>query len=187
MADDTARMVAIFAYGSLMWDFTLPYITRRSPAILHGYRRSLCFLSWSYRGTPKQPGLILGLDAHPGASCVGHAMHIDESEEQAALEYFDERELIRGVYERQSIKLQTADGGRELRAHAYISRTDHPQYVGNTLSTTAAADIVATGIGSRGTAFEYLAKTVEALRKAHVQVEPELEVVLATAEAIVRR
>ena len=175
----------IFGYGSLLWDYSLPYVIRRTPVVLHDFRRSLCFLSWSYRGTREKPGLILGLDAHQGSSCAGQALHIAAADEEAALQHFDEREQINGVYRRQLVTLEQPDG-QTLQAHAYISRRDHPQYCGDTLSTAMAAEIVASGVGTRGTALEYLANTVEALRTAEVR-DPALERVLAAATEVARQ
>ena len=81
-------MPSFFAYGSLMWDRSLPYVTARTPAVLHGYRRSLCIFSWSYRGTRAAPGLILGLEADGTSACAGCALHVADADERAALECF---------------------------------------------------------------------------------------------------
>src|SRR5918996_725222 len=58
----------VFGYGSLMWNpgFATP---ETRGARLHGWHRAFCIYSEHYRGTPRQPGLILGL--LPGGSCRG--------------------------------------------------------------------------------------------------------------------
>ena len=58
---DGAQPVWIFAYGSLIWDPEFSY-AESEPALLRGYHRSFCLYSYDYRGTPAQPGLVLGLD-----------------------------------------------------------------------------------------------------------------------------
>ena len=56
----TAKPYWVFAYGSLMWNpgFATP---ETQAARLHGWHRAFCIYSEHYRGTPKRPGLILGL------------------------------------------------------------------------------------------------------------------------------
>ena len=182
-----SRTTAFFAYGSLLWEHSLPFVTARSPAVLHGFRRRLCLYSWAYRGTRDNPGLVLGLDAHAASACIGAALHVNRSDEEAALKYFDERELILGIYSRQRVTLNTAAGsGSELvmSAHAYIAVPTHEQYCGE-LSVAHAAELVATGVGTRGTALEYLTNTVAALRQASVR-EPGLERVLHEANVLRR-
>jgi cation transport protein ChaC len=166
---------SFFAYGSLLWERSLPFVVARTPAVLQGHRRLLCMYSWTYRGTREAPGLVLGLEAREGSSCVGAALRVHD--EQEALQYFDERELINGIYNRRLVKLATADG--EGVAHAYVADSSHEQYCGD-LPLPHAANLVATGVGTRGTALEYLSETVAALRVAKVH-EPSLESVLAEA------
>src|SRR4051812_29976039 len=67
---DGGGPVWIFAYGSLLWDAELRDATTE-PALVHGYHRSFCLLSYDYRGTAANPGLTLGLDR--GGSCPGAA------------------------------------------------------------------------------------------------------------------
>ena len=73
----------------------------------------------------------------------------------------------------------TTASGDELRAYAYVADRSHEQYCGE-LSLERAADLVATGKGTRGTAFEYLACTVDELKRSGVH-EPSLERVLDRA------
>ena len=134
-----------------MWERHLPLVTARTPAVLHGFRRRLCMYSYVYRGTRDAPGLVLGLDAHASSACSGYALHVARGDEEAALQYFDERELINGIYRRRVVTLATADGG-ETRAHAYVADPTHEQYCD--LPVECAARLVATAKGSRGTAFE---------------------------------
>src|SRR5690349_17047992 len=63
----------LFGYGSLMWNPGFPY-RAAEPALLKGYHRRFCVYSHRYRGTPEQPGLVLGLDR--GGSCRGIAFRI---------------------------------------------------------------------------------------------------------------
>src|SRR5438067_13222193 len=60
----------IFGYGSLMWNPGFPYVEKKH-AVLRGFHRRFCIRSTIYRGTPEQPGLVLGVDA--GGECNGMA------------------------------------------------------------------------------------------------------------------
>jgi len=57
----------VFGYGSLMWNPAI-HVAETSRARLFGYHRAFCLHLVIGRGGPKNPGLMLGLDA--GGSCV---------------------------------------------------------------------------------------------------------------------
>ena len=62
--------VWVFGYGSLIWHPEFSFDSQ-SCGVVYGFHRSLCLWSRLYRGTPEQPGLVLGLE--PGGSCRGLA------------------------------------------------------------------------------------------------------------------
>ena len=68
--DDYQGEVWLFGYGSLIWNPVLE-IAERQIGRIYGYHRRYCLLTKIGRGTPENPGLILGLDH--GGSCTGQA------------------------------------------------------------------------------------------------------------------
>jgi cation transport protein ChaC len=152
----TAR-VWIFAYGSLMWRPGFAY-AEAGPARLHGYHRSLCIYSIVHRGTPEQPGLVLGLDR--GGSCRGWAFRIDPEQEAEILAYVDGRELVTDVYRRK--RLPVTVGSRRVAAWSYVVRREHPQYAGQ-LAQGRLLDLVRRGAGRSGHCRDYLLSTVSHL------------------------
>ena len=151
---DAPAEVWIFAYGSLMWRPGFA-CAEAAPARLHGYHRSLCVYAWVHRGTPEQPGLVLGLDR--GGSCRGRAFRIRPEQEAEILEYLDGRELVTNVYRRK--RLPVTVGGRRLPAWAYVVRRDHPQYAGQ-LAPGRLLELVERGVGRSGRCRDYLLSTV---------------------------
>ncbi len=85
----------------------------RINALTFGYRRSLCVRSYVHRGTPEQPGLVLGLDR--GGSCKGVAFRVADRDWPDVLGYLRERELVTNVYFEKSLPLVLLDG-RRVRA-----------------------------------------------------------------------
>lgn len=65
----------VFAYGSLLWNPGFDFIERRT-ATLRGWHRAFCMQLSRFRGSPEQPGLMLGLDH--GGSCKGEVYRIDQ-------------------------------------------------------------------------------------------------------------
>jgi glutathione-specific gamma-glutamylcyclotransferase len=53
--------VFVFGYGSLIWNPCMEH-SGRLVGTVRGYHRRFCLWSNVYRGTPENPGLVLGLD-----------------------------------------------------------------------------------------------------------------------------
>ena len=164
-----ARPAWVFAYGSLMWDPGFkPEETR--PARLAGWHRAFCIKSEHYRGTPKVPGLILGL--LPGGACRGLAHRLPEGDYDAIRHYLWDREILNdGVYFETARPL-TLDDGSIVEALLYLANREHPSYLGK-LPLEEAAALVRQGVGVRGRCLDYVANTVShldalGLRESHL-------------------
>jgi len=80
-AEAVARILAqhgpgpvwVFAYGSLLWNPGFDFEEHRT-ATLRGWHRAFCMQLSRFRGSPEQPGLMLGLDH--GGSCKGEVFRI---------------------------------------------------------------------------------------------------------------
>jgi len=146
----------VFGYGSLVWN---PGFEAKEKVIatLGDYARSFCMRSIHHRGTDDNPGLVLALDAHPGAACEGVAFCVHDGQEQAVLDYLRERELISSAYLERNLAINLSDG-RRVTAVTYIVDPDHVQYCGN-LPLEEQAGIIAHAVGGRGPNTEYLYNT----------------------------
>lgn len=147
----------VFAYGSLIWrpDFR-PMESR--VARLVGWRRSLCILSTIYRGTPEAPGLVLGLDR--GGSCLGRALRVASGDWPEVKARLDAREMVTGVYHPRFLRVRLEDGSR-VQAYAYVANRHHLQYWSGT--GDQAVRLLRQGVGTAGSARDYLANTVAQL------------------------
>lgn len=134
-------------------------------ARLHGYRRSLCIYSHVHRGTPDQPGLVLGLDA--GGSCLGIAFRVPGDMAGEVMVYLREREMANNVYHEKQLRLRLADG-RDVAGLVYVADRSHRQYAG-ALKPEEAADIIASARGESGANVDYVSNTVQHLRNMRVR------------------
>jgi len=150
----------VFAYGSLMWKPGFRAAETRR-ATVHGYHRDVCLLSYRYRGTKKVPGMVLGLDR--GGSCHGVDLRVAKSRARAVADYLHERELTGGVYQARHLAVRL-DDGRRVRALAFVVRRDHPQYAGD-MTLAEKIGLIRAGIGTQGSARDYLANTVAHLEE----------------------
>lgn len=146
----------VFGYASLIWNPGFPF-EESVLARLRDYSRSFCMRSIHHRGTPQAPGLVLALDAHPGAACEGVAFRVDALQTVPVLAYLRERELISSAYVEKRLPLRLEDG-REVEAVAYVVDREHVQYCGG-LSLEEQAGIIAGAVGGRGPNDEYLFNT----------------------------
>lgn len=146
----------VFGYGSLMWDPGFAVAETRL-ARLDGFHRSFCMRSVHHRGTADDPGLVLALDAAPGAACAGVALAVPPGAEDDTLGYLRARELVSSAYveTQQTVRL---DDGRHVTAVTYVIDAGHVQYCGG-LGLEEQARIIAHATGGRGPNREYLWNT----------------------------
>ncbi len=156
-----AKPVWVFAYGSLMWNPGFA-VRETQPARLHGFHRAFCIYSEHYRGTPKKPGLILGLLA--GGSCRGLAYRLPSKSYEKVRRYLWQREIENdGVYVEAVRPLQLADG-RTVPALVYLADRAHRQFAGK-LSLAKSIRLVRQGKGATGSNIDYVRNTVTHLRE----------------------
>lgn len=145
----------VFGYGSLLWD---PGFAPEEaiPARLPCWHRSFCMLSIHHRGTEEEPGLVLALDAQPGAQCEGLALRVPAAEVADVHASLRARELISSAYVERLLTVDLADGRRET-ALTYVIDPEHRQYCRFDLETQAR--MIARATGGRGPNADYLFNT----------------------------
>ncbi len=152
-----ARDLWIFAYGSLMWRPGFAY-EEAARATLAGYRRCFCIYSVHHRGTPRRPGLVLGLDR--GGSCEGLAFRVPACDAGAVLAYLRAREQVTAVYREALLPVSLRDrGGAHVLAVAYIVERKHPAYAGR-LPLALEAWRIRAARGRSGANLDYFASTL---------------------------
>ncbi|MFN3230705.1 MAG: gamma-glutamylcyclotransferase [Alphaproteobacteria bacterium] len=145
----------VFGYGSLMWrpgfDFLEAY-----PARLYGYHRALCIVSKDHRGTPEQPGLVVGLDH--GGSCLGRAYRVAWSNRDAVIAYLDDRELPTAAYMAAERNVHVPGG--QIRARCYVVNRHDPTYAGKLSLEEQVRRIRAAAPGKSGINSDYVENLV---------------------------
>lgn len=144
----------VFGYGSLIWRPGFPFDERR-PARLVGAHRALCVYSWVHRGTPENPGLVLGLDR--GGTCRGLGFRVAPQDRDAVIAYLREREQITAVYLERMREIRFSDGST-ASALTYLVDRRHRQYSGK-LGEDAQFAIVAAAHGQSGANRDYVINT----------------------------
>jgi cation transport protein ChaC len=150
----------VFGYGSLMWRPGFEF-TEQVPARLIGEHRALCVYSFVHRGTPEQPGLVLGLDR--GGACRGIAFRVTEQRRADTIAYLRAREQVTSVYREvmRSVWLENSSRQR-VSALAYVVDRGHIQYAGR-LSLAEQLRHVQHGHGQSGANRDYVIATVKAI------------------------
>ena len=162
--------VWLFGYGSLIWNPAIHYAERRT-ATIRGWHRAFCLATRVGRGTPDNPGLVLGLDA--GGSCEGVAFRIADEMVETELGLLWRREMLAGSYVPRWLDLEDAAGQRFGAAIAFTVDTTIAQYAGK-LARHAVIDCLATASGELGTAADYLFRTCAGLHEAGIP-DPDLD------------
>jgi cation transport protein ChaC len=159
----------VFAYGSLIWRPGFAHLGMHR-ALLRGWHRSFCLWSHRYRGTPEQPGLVLGLDR--GGACHGVAFKVPGQHAAEVLRYLDDRELPDGaevVYHRRVVPVRLLEeGAAVVPAVTYVVNRASRNYVPR-LPPERAAATIARGVGQMGANRDYLLNTLGHLARIGVR------------------
>jgi glutathione-specific gamma-glutamylcyclotransferase len=150
----------VFGYGSLMWKPGFPFAERHA-ATARGVHRRLCIYSYRYRGTPEQPGLVLGLVQ--GGCCHGVAFRVHCGDVPATRAYLKDREQTSMVYHEVFRPVALSDG-RKVSAMCYVVDRTHRQYAGN-LPKEELLRLVRQGHGDMGPNRDYVCNTIGELRR----------------------
>ncbi|HZV20450.1 MAG TPA: gamma-glutamylcyclotransferase [Hyphomicrobiales bacterium] len=174
----------VFAYGSLMWRPNFPH-EEAKPALLEGARRALCIYSMAHRGTPRAPGLVLGLDK--GVRCQGIAFRVPKRLTQDTRLYLHRRENVRHTYIAVTEPVKLLDGShRTVNALCFLADRRHPQYAGD-LPIEVQAYLVRRSTGASGRNIDYVINTVEHLRELGVYDERLERLMTALGHGFVKR
>ena len=150
----------VFAYGSLIWNPAIDYVERRF-AKIHGWHRSFCLSARIGRGSPEQPGLLLGLDR--GGACAGAAFLVAEDKLDEELAILWRREMLAGSYEPRWVNLRDAAGASFGYAIAFTIRREGDWYAGG-LAQDEVVRRLAVARGALGSSADYLFQTRDGLR-----------------------
>jgi cation transport protein ChaC len=181
MAD--AHDLWVFAYGSLMWRPGFEY-AEATHARLVGWRRSFCIYSHHYRGSPRRPGRVLGLDR--GGACEGMAFCVPAENAANTLRYLRAREQVIPVYREALVPVTLMTGARlEVMALAFLVERAHPSYAG-ALPLARQMQLIRGAAGRAGSNIDYLVSTLAHLAEFGIR-ERELERLLGLVGAHLAR
>jgi len=151
----------LFAYGSLIWNPTIR-ITEERAAVAQGWHRAFCLATRAGRGTPENPGLLLGL--RPGGSCRGAVLRVAEADMERELDVLWRREMITGSYTPRWVPAEDHSGAKLGHALAFTIEDTSHGYAGD-LAEAEMVERLATAGGELGTCAEYLFRTCEGLQR----------------------
>ncbi|MEM7194763.1 MAG: gamma-glutamylcyclotransferase [Pseudomonadota bacterium] len=154
----------VFGYGSLMWDPGFRVI-ESSAATLKGFQRRLCLWSVRYRGTPGNPGLVLGLDA--GEQCDGYAFHVAPIDIESVCDYLLDREMLSNAYVPTVAPISLRSDNRLVNALTFVSKHDHPQYA-PAMTPQEIVSIITVARGERGANTDYVVNTANHLNELRI-------------------
>ncbi len=166
----------VFGYGSLLWNPLFP-VAESQAATVRGLHRRFCLWSMASRGTPEQPGLVLGLER--GGACRGLVFRLPAPLAVDELHLLWRREMVVGGYIPRWVNVDV--GGAQRCALTFVVRRDHPHYTGK-LDVAEQVRILNCACGAFGSSRDYLNHTRAALAT-HGIVDRYLETLAARLES----
>lgn len=149
----------VFGYGSLIWNPAFHFEEKRI-ARIHGLHRRFCLETPLGRGSPEQPGRVLGLDR--GGSCAGMAFRVAPEKARDELGILWRREMVSDAYRATVVRAHTDQG--PVRAATFVINRKSPRYCGET-DLDKVAFSIARAEGWLGPCSDYLFQTLEHLQE----------------------
>lgn len=149
----------VFGYGSLIWSPEISY-AHAEIGRLHGYQRAFCIRSTRYRGTPENPGVVLGLD--PGGSCTGLTFRLRPHERRAAIQKLYDREMRNRVYSPSIVPVHL-ESGETVEALTFVANRESDAY--ERLDESQLLRRLTACCGERGPNVDYLVMTHKSLQE----------------------
>ncbi len=168
----------VFAYGSLIWNPAM-LISGRRIATAIGYHRSFCLSVRMGRGSPDQPGAMLGL--REGGRCPGVVLRVAEADVEHELDLLWRREMVADGYIPHWVPIACENGESLGAAIAFTINPTQDSYCGH-LPEEEIVERLATARGRLGTGAEYLFRTREGLAAMGV-FDPYLDRIAAAVTA----
>jgi glutathione-specific gamma-glutamylcyclotransferase len=153
----------VFAYGSLIWNPEIEFESAHLGKVF-GKHRSFCVQSTMYRGTPSEPGVVLGLDH--GGSCIGIAYKLTPESKTHSIEKLYAREMPLRIYipTLVNVHLQGSNEpeARVVKALTFVANRCHQAYL--SMSDEQLLGRLRHCVGDRGANKDYALNTWEALK-----------------------
>lgn len=157
VADDYQEDVWLFGYGSLIWNPVVK-IAETCLGRIYGYRRRFCLQTEIGRGSPENPGLVLGLDH--GGSCTGLALRVT-GDIPHELDLLWRREMLNHSYNPAWVTVHTDKG--QISALTFVMNRAHSSYAPD-LTMDQKVDMITKAHGFIGPCRDYLDETLASLR-----------------------
>jgi len=164
--DDYEGDIWVFGYGSLLWNPVIT-ISDQIRGRIYGYHRQFCLKTEVGRGSPGNPGLVLGLDI--GGSCVGVAMKVSGDAPIHELDLLWRREMLNSSYHPQLINFHADNGtDKALKVVTFVMNRQHTSYLKD-CSIEEKARMIASATGFAGPCRDYLIETHKALMELQIK------------------
>lgn len=164
--DDYKGDIWVFGYGSLLWNPVIT-ISDQIRGRIFGYHRQFCLKTEVGRGSPGNPGLVLGLDV--GGSCVGIAMKVSGDQPIHELDLLWRREMLNSSYHPKLINFHSESRSDQARkVVTFIMNRQHSNYLKD-CPTPEKARMIAEATGFAGPCRDYLIETHKALTELHIK------------------